>query len=193
MLLILVSVVLPALEEKGWIERLCSVARQFTDDYIRVVFLIILDMLCSCNRLLICWLIAPTCCPILVNNIDIILLSVEDSKEFTPLDSSYSRDNGESEILKCFEVSWNADTRSHIPQERVFQILSSLALKSCDCFLIVIYRRRSFHEGWNSVRWSCNTLASRSKANDSFYLWVLQVDDCRNPAFWYDKRRMCNG
>lgn len=52
--LIVVPLVIQTLEEKGWIENLCSVARQFTDDYIRVVFLIILDMLCSCNVFSLC-------------------------------------------------------------------------------------------------------------------------------------------
>lgn len=74
--------------------------------------------------------LASTLSPILVNNVDIILLSIRDTKEFKPLESSYSMDSGEAVILKCFEESWKQDTRSHIPQERVFQVLSSLALTS---------------------------------------------------------------
>ena len=40
--------IISILEQKGLISLLCSVARQFQDDYTRIVFLYIFDMLSNC-------------------------------------------------------------------------------------------------------------------------------------------------
>ncbi len=116
---------------KGLLDIIVSVGRRFTDDYVRECFLIVLSSIVRMCFAFQCHL-DPSTYTLLLENVDVILLSLTTCKPFVPQSTSYASLPSSTAVLRVFNTVLGIDEKPKEPRLRVLELCSVLAEHGTD-------------------------------------------------------------